>query len=302
MALYDQATLGVSGNQITFNDFNSTPIYRVRSRQPQQRNIRDLDLPIPFENGISDFETLIGRVAYILEGTMYPGNEQEYDEGLRGLRKVASLEFSQNDANTDNGYVPYVWKEANGNERQLFLKVMYVSIEQNTRQGLVQPFTLVCKIKDPTIFGATLKSASTEGADPTTSSGSAEFPVELPVVFGASTYSVSSSADNEGDLSTYPASIVINGPVNKPKVTNSTSGEYIEIDTNLATSSDVLTITYDKDTLSITKNGTSVLPSVTSGTTYFKLQPGTNNFNLTGTSIGSGAYVKVNYRDAWPLS
>lgn len=302
MAIYDISYIGTTNNRITFNDYTGgTPIYRAISRAPQQRAIRDLDIPIPFENGISDFETLTGKYAYVIEGIMYPGGESEYDSGLRALRKVASLEFSQDDANSDDGYVPYIWTEASGT-KQVFVKVLYVDIREDTRKGLVQPFRFICKIKDPTIFGGTLKTASTQSVDPTTSTGTAEFPVEFPLIFGATLFSVSSDANNGGDIPTYPQSIVVNGPINNPKITNSTTGEYIEINTNLSTSSNQLVITYDKDSLIAEVDGVSVLDNVSTNTTWFKLEPGSNNITLSGNTIGSGAYVTVNFYDAFPLS
>lgn len=302
MAIYDAGYIGTSTNRVLINSFGTTPLYRLISRAPQRRQVRELDIPVPFEMGISDFETLLGQYAYVLDGIMYPGSESEYDSGLRALRKLASLEIAQADNNSDDGYVPYVWTEFGSAQKQVFVKVMYVQIIEDTRKGLVQPFRLVCKIKDPTIYGLTLKTASTENSDPTTSSGTAIFPFQFPVIFGASTYSVSSNAINSGDLPTYPVSITVVGPVNKPKISNVTTGEYIEVDVNLASSSNILRINYDKDSLSVEVDGVSVLDEVSESSTYFKIQPGGNDISLTGLSIGSGAYVELTFRDAWPLS
>jgi hypothetical protein len=283
---------------VLFNDYTKSPVYRVISRAPQQRNVRELDIPIPFENGISDFETLIGKTVYVLDGIMYPGGESEYDAGLRALRRLASLELQQDDPLSDEGYVPYEWEEFNST-KQVFLKVLYVQLPESTRKGLVQPFRLICKIKDPTIFGTTVKIASTQSVDPSTSSGAAVYPFSYPIVFGASTYSVTSAATNEGDLPVYPLSITVYGPVNQPVITNDTTGESIKVAENLGSSSNVLRISYDKDSLSAEIDGVNVLGS-TSGD-FFKLQPGANEITLTGSSIGSGAYVEVSYRDGWPL-
>lgn len=302
MAIYDSSYIGTATNRVTFNDFANSPVYRVQARQPQRRQLRDLDIPIPFESGISDFRTLIGEVAYVIEGTLYPGSESESDSGLRALRKLASLDISQDDGGSDTGYVPYVWTEDGGNQKQLFVKVMYVDIRETTRKGLVQDFRLVCKIKDPTIHGASLKTMSTENADPSTSSGSAEYSFAYPIIYGASTYSVSDTATNNGDLPAYPQSIIVNGPVNTPTVTNTTTGEFITVGENLVTSSNQLVMTYDKDTLSVTLDGTNVLASVSDTSTFFKFQPGDNTISLTGSSIGSGAYVKATFYDAYPLS
>lgn len=297
MSIYAQSVLGTTTNRITFNKYDEFPIYRVITRSPQRRQIRELDIPVPFENGISDFETLIGQTAYILEGTMYPGSESQYDAGLRALRKLASLDISQNDVLSDDGYVPYEFEEFNGT-KIIFMKVLYVDVPENTRQGLVQPFRLVCKIKDPTIYGGTVKIASTEEASFTTRSGTAVFPVEFPLIFGASTASVSAGAINNGDLATYPISINIRGPVNSPKLTNTTTGQFIQVNTNLATNNNQLIISYDKDSLRVESDGISVVDDVTTSSTYLKIPPGVSVFELTGSSISDGAYATVSYRDA----
>lgn len=300
MSIYDVSALGTTANRVEFNG-TTFPIFRVQSRRPQQRNMRELDINIPFESGISDFETLEGKSMYIIEGTMYPGGESQYDEGLEKLRKVASLEVSQDDVLADLGYVPYSWTEFS-QTKQIFVKVLYVDLPETTRKGLVQPFRLVCKVKDPTILGGTLKTASTEGSDPTLASGAAEHPFEYPVLYGATTFSVTSAATNEGDLAAYPVAITVRGPVNSPVVTNTSTGEFIQVNTNLATTSNFLRISYDKDSLSVEADGVSVLDQVTSSSTYFKLRPGTNEISLSGSSVGSGAYVALTYYDSWPLS
>lgn len=300
MSIYANSEIGTTTNKVLFNRVNTFPVYRIISRRPQQRNIRELDIPIAFENGVSDFETLIGKSAYIIEGIMYPGGESQYDAGLRALRKLANLEISQADILSDFGYVPYVFSEFS-QDKQIFVKVLYVDVPENTRKGLVQPFRLVCKIKDPTIYGATLKQASTEEANFTVASGSAVYAFEYPIIFGASTSSVSADANNEGDVPVYPVSINIHGPVNNPKITNTTTGDYIQVSCNVALSSNELVIAYDKDSLRVELDGVSVLDDVTSGSTYFKIPPGNNIFELTGSSISNDAYAVISFRDGYGL-
>lgn len=302
MSIYQSSSLGTANNQINFNDFTTSPVYRIQSRQPQRRQIRELDIPIPFESGIADFETLIGQTAYILEGTMYPGSEAEYDTGLQALRKLASLDVQQDDNLSDDGYVPYTWEEYN-KSKTLFVKVLYVQVVESTRQGLVQPFRLICKIKDPTIFGADLKTATTATADPTGGIGSFIYPVEYPAAYGASTYSVSSNASNDGDIPIYPVAINIYGPCSNPRISNTSTGEFIEFTaTTLSTASNVLRMAYDKDTIRVELDGVNILAQVTNPSTLFKLRPGGNVITLTGASVSAGAYAEVIFRDGYPLS
>jgi len=302
MSIYSQATLGQPDNFVTFNDYTAYPVYRAQTRAPRQFQVRDNDIPIPFESGISDFQTLIGQTIYVIKGTMYPRNETNYEEGIAALRAACSLDLQQNsDYNTDDGYVPYTWEEATGS-KTLFVKALYVQIVEDTRQGYVQPFTIYCKVKDPTIYGSTLKVASTAEASPSTTTGAAAYSFAYPIIYGSTLYTVSSVATNNGNIPGYPQSIYIYGPVTTPTVSNSATGESITINTTLNSSSDILIITYDKDSLSATLNGTSVLNLITTASSYFKIQPGNNIITLSGASVGTGSYVDLFYRDSFALA
>lgn len=301
MSLYQSATIGTDTNKITFNDTAQQPYFRVQSRAPQRRQLRDLDIPVPFENGIMDFETLTGQYTYVIQGTMYPASEYDSDRGVAMLRKLASLEISQDDPLSDDGYVPYVWQEAS-RSKQLFLKVLYVNVTDNVKQGLIKQFTLLCKIKDPTIYSSETQIASTEQADPS-ATGSAVHSFTYPVVYGATLLDVQQDAINDGDLPVYPIGMTVYGPVTNPKITNVTTGEYIEFaNTTLSSGANVLSIAYDKDSIAITLDGVNYLSKITNSSTYFKLQPGANQIQLSGASVGSGAYLTVSYYSGWPLS
>lgn len=308
MSIYSKATLGYSDNQIVFNDYTANPIYRQLARAPRKFDVRQQDIPIPFESGVSDFNTLIGEANYVLQGKMYPSDETTYDSGFAALRDVANLDLEQNDTNggtvdTNDGYVPYVWGDGSGDlTKQMFVKPLYVMAQETTQQGFVLPYVIFCKVKDPTIYGATPQTASTAAGNPGTSSGSAAFPLKLPVAFGATYYTVTATATNNGTVATYPQSIDIYGPVTSPKVTNGATGESITVNCTLSSSSDHLQIQYAKDYLAVTLNGVSVLNEVTSDSTYFKIHPGGNGISLTGTSISSGSYATVNYYDGYSMA
>lgn len=306
MAIYDVSYLGTANSKVYFNDYNgdydnSGNVFRVKNRAPQQRQIRDLDLPIPFESGVSDFETLIGKTAYVIDGTLYPDTNGTSEAGIRALRKVASLDVAQADVLSDSGYVPYVWTETDGN-KQVFLKVLYVQLVESARTGLIQDFRLICKVKDPIIFSEDLEEASTAPAYFSAATGTAIFSHTFPLVFGASTSTVSIDAINLGDIAAYPVSIRVYGPVNVPKITNTTTGEYIQVNVNLASTANVLSISYDKDSLRVEADGISIINQVAAASTFWKLEPGSNVISLSGSSVSDDAYAVVSYYSAWPLS
>lgn len=308
MSVYTKSTLGYVDNLVTCNDISTDPYYRVNARAPQRFQLREQDVPVPFELGISDFNTLIGQVMYVIDGTMYPRSQDTYDSGLNALRDVSNLDLSQSDSNggvtfDNNGYVPYVWGDSVGVlSKQLFVKPLYVQASESTRQGFVVPFRIFCKVKDPTIYGASLKIASTALGDPTATVGTAAYPLSYPVAFGATYYTVSANAINSGTVPVYPQSIDIYGPVTNPKFTNTATGEFIQINCTLSSPTDHLQIQYGKDYLGVYLNGNSQLQNKTTDSTFFKIHPGSNNISLTGSSIASGSYATVNYYDGYSLA
>lgn len=304
MSIYSLSTLGDSDNQIVFNDPTTDPYFRVQTRLPQKYQIRQDDIPIPFQSGISDFLTLVGETVYQLTGTMYPASESSYDTGRQILAGISSLDTEQADPNSmDDGYVPYSWGDFlnEENSKQIFIKVLYCNIPENTKQGYAQPFNLICKIKDPTIYGYQLKTASTAQANPTSTTGTFVLPTVLPAPIGVTMYTVSASCNNIGTIPTYPTVITVYGPVTNPTITNNQTGETITVNVTLSSGSDVLIIEYGKDVFNITKNGVNVANLAATSNVYFKIPPGTTNITLAG-GLSTGAYCTVNYYDGWPLA
>lgn len=308
MSVYTKATLGYPDNQIVFNDTAQDPYLRVKARTPQKFQIREQDIPVPFESGVADFNTLIGQTIYVISGVMYPSSENTYDSGLSALRDVSSLDMEQVDPYSssvfsNDGYVPYVWGDASGNlDKQLFVKPLYVQAAESTASGYVLPFTLYCKVKDPTIYSANLKVASTIQGNPTSTVGSAVLPFAFPIAFGATYFTVTGTAFNLGSVSTYPQSIDIYGPVVSPVITNTKTGEFLKVAVTMSSTSDHLQIQYSKDYLNVTLNGVNSLQFVSTDSTYFKIRPGGNGISLTGTSISSGAYATISYYDGYSLA
>lgn len=301
MPIYEISQLGTASNFIQFNNDAATPYYRLLRRTPTRRELEEFDIKLPEQTGDADFQTFIGKTYLMLDGVMYPDDDAGFDNGRKALRKLASLDVEQADANSDMGYVPYQWPEHDGYNKQIFLKVLNVDMPETTRSSGKQPFRLLCKIKYPVIFG---QSAITTviGSATATVTGGIGYPFSYPVAYGANTYSSNGAITNPGDLKIFPSGIVVNGPVNVPRVTNSTTGQYIEVNVNLATTGDSIIIAYDQDSTVITQAGTSVLNQLTSGSTFFKLTTGINNLTLTGASIGTGANATVSMLPAWPLS
>ena len=316
MILFDSFTIGTENNEVSFNDDSTTPYFRARSFNPSRRDLKEFEGQLPEGSGINDTQSYVNKMYILIDGTMYPDDENDYHDGMEQLRKLSSLDVEQSDSLSDVGYVPIRFSDAV--RKQIFVKVLYVDMPQSTRGGLKQQFRLLCKVKYPAIYSvnshssnltvsavAQLGGAAIPAYIPMTISsplgGSTTFPMEFPVVFGASASQGAGPIINEGDLPSYPT-ISIYGPLSKPRVTNVSTGEFIELDINLASASESATITYDQDSLSVTSNNTNVYGKLTTGSTLFKLKPGENNLLFSGSSVGTSANVTVTWFDTWPLS
>lgn len=298
--VYEQSSIGTGANQVIFNSFTIYPVYRMKQRAVTKREIEEFDIKLPEGTGDADFQTFIGKSYFVIQGTMFGKDRVSFDAGKRALRKLASLDVSQADALSDQGYAPYKWSDADY-DKQLFVKVMYADVPESSSNGGRMPFRLLCKVKYPVIFSQ-VASTAVIGSATATTSGTSNLPFTLPRAIGLTSYSSSGTVVNNGDMPTYPQSIVITGPITTPRITNSTTGKYIELTVNLTTTGDTVIITYDQDSLSITQGGVSVLNQLTAASTFFKLSPGNNTLTLTGATVGSGATASISCLSAWPLS
>lgn len=316
MILFDSFTLGTDNNKISFNDDATTPYFRARSFNPSRRDLKEFEGQLPEGSGINDTQSYVSKMYIVIEGTMYPDDENDYHSGMEDLRKLSSLDVEQTDSLSDGGYVPIRFSDSV--QKQIYVKVVYVDMPQSTRGGLKQQFRLLCKVKYPAVFSVNSHSvnltatsiAQLGGATipayvpmsiPSADGGTTTFPVTFPVVFGATSSQGAGPVINNGDLPSYPT-ISIYGPLSRPKVTNVSTGEYIELDVTLASSSNSATITYDQDSLTVVSDNTNVYGKLTSGSTLFKLKPGENNLVFSGSSVGTGANVTVTWFDTWPIS
>jgi hypothetical protein len=296
VALYDPATIGAPDNQLLLNTPGGV-FFRAIGRKATFSDIREFNTLIPSAGGVEDYRTLLGAVNWVLQGKMYPNTQYDYEQGIRNLRAVADLDLEQVDVYDPDGYVPYIWSETD-QDKQLLVKILYADFTETTK--LTMPFTLYCTIKTPRLYGTTLRTAGT-GNSAGILTGGVGFPSGFPFPFGATTYAIGATASNAGDRGAEPNNIVITGPIVNPIFTNTTTGEYIQVNVTMNIG-DTLIIIYDSDNVSIELNGNSVYGSLNTDSTLFLVKPGANTFSLTGTSMGAGASGTITFLDTWSLA
>ena len=301
--IYAQFTFGSTTNLITFNDKSQDYVFKARRRYATQRDIRQFDTVVPDESGVVDYQTLIGKMYYVVEGTLYGRNESSLYIGMEKLRKATSPAITQEDVESDNGYLPIKWSE--NVDKQIWAKPLYVDIPETRRSAMKPSFRILFKIKRPFIESQAYHT-TTFSADTTSGVG---LPVPTAgieintggVGVGADTGSGSGIAENIGDYKAYPT-INITAPINKPRITNGATGKYIEFNYNLSTGTANITMDYD-GIVATTSGGVNLLQYLTASSDIenFYLRSGENQLTLTATSIGSGADITVSWKDFWPI-
>lgn len=306
MPIYQQFTFGSSTNQITFNDKSGDYIIKARRRLAQNRDMRHFDTNIPDAPGINDYQTLPGREYYVIEGTLYGRTEEALYRGQEALRKATSPVITQDDPESDNGYLPLKWTE--NTPKQLLLKPLYVDMAETRKSAMKPSFRILFKVRYPFIESQELK---TMGFAPQASEGLSGVGTVIPttgliiptggVTFGADSGTGSGAVENAGDYKTFPI-FNITAPVNNFRITNNSTGKYIEFNYNLTTGRAIIDIRYNGASAT-TSEGVDLMQYLTAGSDLlnFYLKEGVNNLTLTATSIGEGSDITVSYRDSWPL-
>lgn len=151
-------------------------------------------------------------------------------------------------------------------------------------------YTFFCP--DPRYYNDTLQTASLSVSNPLGRTYNRIY----NLVYGTGSSGASSTVQNNGWATTYPT-ITLNGPVNNPTIGNVTTGNYITITGNYASSD---TIFVDLDSKYITLNGNPARNLITGNSTWFSAQPGANQFILTGSGTLAGVTAgTISWRSAY---
>lgn len=126
--------------------------------------------------------------------------------------------------------------------------------------------------------------------------GGLRFPLILPTTFSLAG-SKKINIVNTGDVET-PVKFEFKGPATNPRITNLTTGEYIQINRTLLPE-DLLVVTTDFGNKRVEINGVNVFNWIDLGSTFWQLQPGDNIIEYTSDDATESAQVKVTYSNRY---
>ena len=261
-----------SNPTITFNDTTDiNNYYRLDAFFPDTvvKNIEDVK---PLE-GIQDYGSELTKGFIKLRVAIVADSETHFNDPVRALKKAFNPELCEANTNSDGGYLPFKWTMVlTSGSFPVQIQVKPVEIPKviaNEKAGAGQYLEIILKAKDPRIVAQTADT--------------------ITITVGAAT------GTNNGDMPARPT-ITLTGPTSASvRITNTTSGEYIEL-TSALISSDVVVI--DNANATILKNGSNAYSQKTSGSSFFAVKSGV--VTITPTNLSTGQAV-VSFRDSWTL-
>jgi phage-related protein len=150
----------------------------------------------------------------------------------------------------------------------------------------IAPFKIDFICPDPIIYDETDASALTANIGKYVGGG-VSWPLTWPLTWGAGTGAA--TVNNTGLVTIYPV-ITITGSQTNPKITNETTGEFIQLSGLTAPSGSVVVIDFRART--VTLNDGNILAKVTASSKWWGLVPGSNTIRLeTGDAADTAAAV-----------
>lgn len=127
---------------------------------------------------------------------------------------------------------------------------------------------------------------------------SATFFPMFPLKMSSSTVFGTTSVDNTGDVSAWPT-WTINGPGSAIYLKNLTTSETLNITYTLA-AGESITIDTSPDVTTVTKqDGTNIFPYLSTTSSLWPLEPGTNELQLEMSSATSSSSIVFSYKRRW---
>jgi hypothetical protein len=288
---------------ITFNRFVRTSGYMASVVAGDRIQIRTTKDPLPSQDGIQRYLDYYGSRLLELRGSVKGSSESDLYTKINGLFSAFDILSLEDQGNY--GFLPLEWTDPGQSTARYYVKPLNNTIIiQEARTGLSRQFSVLLEAKDPIKYS---DDQTTYTITPASSGSSSEFPFTFPVAFSASSASGSTTIVNSGTSPVFPNSVILYGPSSGgwtgAKITNSTSGEYIGLlsSFSIGVGERVELLPATGQALYYLSNGTysDVSASLIAGSTYWKIQPGSNNILLEGSSFPSTAYATLTVRNSF---
>lgn len=234
----------------------------------------------PYQDGVTHLDTTLEPRTLILEIMVLAENAEEMQARRRRLTQVLNPKLGP--GTVRYGYGGKEWEiEAVPELAPAFPDGG--DFEDTMQPGLI---SLLC----PSPFWL---DTYTESEEIVTWIGGLRFPWRLPSRFAMKGPKIINLV-NQGDVET-PVRIEFRGPATNPRVTNQTSGEYIQVNRELL-HGDLLVIATDFGAKRVEINGQNVFNWIDLGSSFWQLQVGDNVIEYSSDDPVEAATGSISYR------
>jgi hypothetical protein len=243
-------------------------------------DIRNDEINREGQHGVWDFFSFYGKRVFVFEGVIIGEDEDSVTTLKKSLDFICQLPAQP--LSGDDGTVLIQWTDPNGKAWESEAKISSaINYGRDMHQKFRLNFMLVLKAPDPLILSQeTIEVDGVRGYP----MGGFMLPFTVPFVIGVS-YINKFEVDNDG---TIPADITFrmfgsaHFPITNPRISNITTGEFMQVDISLADETEYIEINTKTGEV-LDQDGVDQSGNIHVGSTFPRLAVGTNELFYTST-------------------
>lgn len=289
--------------RITLNDLSNVHShYRFSLVRPDQVVVRQSKDYIPGNNEVNFFDANLGERVIQLVGVVRGATEADLYQKIIDLKEAFNPISCEDDVSGTGGFLPLKWTDEGQTAKMYLAKPMRLAdVTESDNTGWERKFNIYLETENPFAIGQASKSYT---LSPDTGSGGTggAIPATIPmIVAGGSAYYGTAVAVNAGDIAAH-CTVTLNNQMSGPKISNETTGEYLQFTTDVAMNDgDSLAIDLKDGTAWLTSGGvvSNVIKYLTASSRFFQIQAGNNTIKLTADSLDSTASATLTFFDTF---
>lgn len=270
---------------ITINDHSDPNNVIALQQYPTfEVDIRNDEINKEGQHGIWDFFSFYGKRVITFEGVIVGEDEEAVTEIKDLLSQVVELPVQP--LTEDDGTIIISWTDPRGREVQTEAKIASPTrFARNLKQTYRLDFFLTLKSANPVIESQEVFEVNGTRGYPI---GGFTIPFELPVMLGTS-YINKFTVDNIGNTVADITIRMYGGdsfPINNPRITNLTTGAFMQVNVVLADAEEYVSINTRTGAV-VDQDGNDLSGSIETGSTFPRLDIGENElFYTSDESVG----------------
>lgn len=259
-------------------------VYALQKYPTFTKSFKNNEIPRQGQNGSWDFYSYLGRLAIVFSGIIVAENNLKLEQMKADLNRIFALPVQPTP--TNDGYVTISWTDEAGTPKFVEAKLTSdISYDRGLADHTTMSFLINLKTKTPFVYGGdgTAEYLLQSGVRGYRESGGIILPTLLPIGWASdwvNILSIDNSTANSASLTKIKIFGEAQQVINNPRITNFTTGEFIQVNVSLIDETDWIELDAYNGTIK-NRNGDDVSGSLESGSSFITLATTTNNLLFT---------------------